>query len=100
MNSRRIAKALVKQVLEDLSPKLHSKSDSDDDILLFASRRGGSTWLSELIFAQDNIRFIDQPLSFFSSPPFLHTRLPMVNASQFIKLPGEQQEMVGEYLNP
>ena len=97
MKTSRIFKSLVKQVMEDLSPKLHSRSTAAVDIFLFASRRGGSTWLSELIFAQKGIRFIDQPLSFFSSPPFLHGHLPIVNESQFIRLTPPQEDRVKKY---
>lgn len=61
-------------------------SPSSDDIFLFASRRGGSTWLMETICSDSSIHWIDQPFSFFSSHPSISKHLPEKPFSEYIEL--------------
>lgn len=95
MNVKRQLKSLAFEVL--WSFLRHEKSKRD--ICLFASRRGGSTWLQEVICANGRIRSIDQPFSFYSGPPFLHEHLPIMANSLFLHLDQEDEKRVKKYVD-
>jgi hypothetical protein len=66
---------------------------------LFSSRRGGSTWIQELICANSRIRYIDQPFSFYSGPPFLHDFIPIYNNSVPLFTSKVEEQMIRYYLS-
>jgi hypothetical protein len=59
------AKALTKELLWYLT--CQHEQGPEPNILLFATRRGGSTFVMELIGANRGIRSIDQPFEMSSS---------------------------------
>lgn len=71
---------------------------SKPDICLFATRRGGSTWLMDILSVNRGLRYLNQPFSFFSGPVYLRHHLPLVEASQFIHLDAAQEKQVHVYL--
>ena len=72
-------------------------------IFLFSSRRGGSTYLEQIISANVGIRSIDQPFDLFrpqTTPGKLKSRyLPAVPHSQFISLSASELSLVKEYVS-
>jgi hypothetical protein len=78
------------------------KQGSKRNIALFASRRGGSSILSELLTSGNNVREIDQPFDTFQT----HTRegrakianLPAVELSQYFDLSPQQWAQVDAYM--
>lgn len=95
MNLKRQLKSIVFEIL--WSFLRHEKSQRD--ICLFASRRGGSTWLQEVICQNGRIRAIDQPFSFYSGPPFLHEHLPIMTNSLYLHLDQEDEARVKKYVD-
>ena len=72
-------------------------------IFLFSSRRGGSTYLEQIISANTGIRSIDQPFDLFrphTTPGKVKARyLPAVPQSQFIHLSNSEIDLVQEYVS-
>lgn len=68
------------------------------NICLFATRRGGSTWLMDILSVNRGLRYLNQPFSFFSGPAYLLDYLPVVEASQFIHLEPSDEKQVRAYL--
>lgn len=95
MNLKKLIKSIVFEIL--WSFLRHEKTKRD--ICLFASRRGGSTWLQEVICINGRIRAIDQPFSFYSGPPFLHEHLPIVTNSLFLHLDQEDEMRIKKYVD-
>ncbi|MDZ7760085.1 MAG: sulfotransferase domain-containing protein [Desulfovermiculus sp.] len=77
-----------------------SKHDFKDkkDILLLANRRGGSTWLLELLCLDTNIRFVDQPLSIHTIPFQVINKLPIATDGQFCCPYPEQLSNIYKYI--
>jgi hypothetical protein len=70
----------------------------NQDIFLFASRRGGSTWLMEVICSNPGIRWIDQPFSLFTGPQGLSQLIPVFECSEAINPDNGQLEMIRRYV--
>ena len=64
------------------------------NICLFSTRRGGSTWLMEVVAANRGVRYVDQPFSLHHPAPGHIRRLPIPAQSQFTSLEGEEEERV------
>lgn len=69
------------------------------NIALFATRRGGSTWLMEVVAVNRGIRYIDQPLGLHRSAPGHIHRLPLRERSQFVSLEGEDEARVRAFVS-
>ncbi len=95
MNLKRQLKSIVFEILWCFLR--HEKTRRD--ICLFASRRGGSTWLQEVICENGRIRSIDQPFSFYSGPPFLHEHLPIMSNSLFLHIDQDDEVRVKKYVD-
>jgi hypothetical protein len=51
--------------------------DGGQDAFLFANRRGGSTWLAEVIATAGRFRVVDQPLCLHTAPVQLIGKMPL-----------------------
>ena len=71
---------------------------SRKNIALFTTRRGGSTWLMEVIAANRGVRFIDQPFSLFRAAPGHLARLLIPDRSEFITLDAEEEVRVRQFV--
>lgn len=69
------------------------------NILLFSSRRSGSTLLSQIISGNPGIRYIDQPFDFYAwiGKDIKAQYLPSVYRSQFINLSETEELSVKKY---
>jgi len=90
-------KILIKKSIWELLSR--HRQGSKKNICIFASRRGGSTWLMELIGSNKGLRYIDQPLSIYSASLIQFQYLPVFNYGQFIHLDKEEKEMVKYFFN-
>lgn len=68
------------------------------NICLFSTRRGGSTWLMEVIAANRGVRYVDQPFSLHHPAPGHIRRLPIPAQSQFTSLEGGEEERVRAFV--
>lgn len=99
------AYSLSLPIIENLPWVFNYKKDTKPDILIYSSRRGGSTLLSQIISASKGIRYIDQPFDQFENRYSLPAKLkikqkylPLKELSQFITLNEEEAEQVKNYL--
>ena len=71
------------------------------NILLFSSRRSGSTLLAQLITCNSGIRYIDQPFDFYLwiGKKIKMQYLPAVSYSQFINLSETEELLVKNYMS-
>lgn len=71
------------------------------NILLFSSRRGGSTYLAELVASNPGIVYIDQPFDLFKpnteSGKIRANYLPNKLMSQFVSLSGDEEKKIDHY---
>ena len=81
----------------------HSHSSTQKDILLFSTRRGGSTLLGQMLSANRGIRNIDQPLTLYAPngiggllrSQLCKKYLPQMPYSQYVSLtPKEQKQLL------
>ena len=93
----------VKRIAYELTTaSLLYKQGDQPNILLFSSRRGGSTYLAELIASEPGMRLIDQPFDLFK-PDTPQGRikskyLPPAWMSQFIHLNERDADKVKAYI--
>lgn len=96
----RLAKSLAKEVLWAL-PR-YDRQRARRPICLYATRRGGSTLLMQVIGANKGVRYYDEPFASFSAP-YLRTcgraLLPPRYASQFTSMHPDEVEEVKVYVN-
>lgn len=86
---------LIKEVIWSLCR--HKKGDKRD-ICFFSTRRGGSTWLMEIISANRGIRYLNQPFSIFSATSSHHISfLPKTDYGEFIHLDENQLEELKQF---
>ena len=90
-------KILIKQSIWELLSR--HRQGRKKNICIFASRRGGSTWLMELIGSNKGLRYIDQPFSIYSASLIQLQYLPVFDYGQFIHLDKEEKEMVKYFFN-
>ena len=83
VNVRYEVRALIKELIWWLTNG-HRPGDQPN-IALFATRRGGSTWLMEIIAANSGIKYINQPLS---------VETVGLTAAQFRRMPFAMGELV------
>jgi len=95
-NLQRACKDLIKESIWYLFNRY--EQGDDKNICLFSTRRGGSTFLMELIAANRGIRFCDQPFSLKSSLTGQIRYLPISDRSQAISLDEDDEAMVRVYL--
>lgn len=84
----------------------HFRSKTKKDILLFSTRRGGSTLLGQIISANRGIRYIDQPLTTHAPPSvagslrkeITENYLPQKKYSQYPSLSKEDEEKIRKYI--
>jgi len=62
---------------------MHAKGDKRD-IFIFATRRGGSTWLSNVVCSQRGMRLVDQPFDPGTITDEQKAALPRANDYQYI----------------
>lgn len=93
-------KKLVDSILPD---SIYYKQSSRPNILLFSSRRGGSSYLAGLISREPGMRFIDQPfdLNYYDQrgKDIRNSYLPSQESSQFISLSVSQIGKVRSYMS-
>ena len=79
------------------------RQEKAKSIFLLSSRRGGSTYLEQIIGSNRKIRSIDQPLDLFrpnTIPGRIKSRyLPAVPKSQFINLSDAETSLVRNYIS-
>ncbi|MEM9385354.1 MAG: sulfotransferase [Pseudomonadota bacterium] len=92
---RLTAKALVKEAVGALTR--HRPADLPN-ICLYATRRGGSTWLMELIAANPGITYSDQPFSIYSASARQRNRIPTGPSGKLITVDDEAWARVSAYL--
>lgn len=93
---------LVRGLFATIPDPMFYQSGGRPDILLFSSRRGGSTHLAGLISLEPGMRRVDQPFDLFS-PETAQGRikakhLPAMPMSQFIHLTKGQSRRVQRYM--
>lgn len=96
----RESKAFIEEHLPD---SVFYKQGKHKNILVFASRRSGSTYLAQLLACSRGVWYVDQPFELF----YPHTKtgaikcahLPSMPLSQFITLSDEQSHLVREYMS-
>jgi len=86
---------MLKQSTKQLIWKLSRfKQSESPPIALFASRRGGSTWMMDLLAVNRGVRYINQPFCLFDASSDHRRRLPSPPLSRFIHLEGEDERKV------
>jgi len=76
--------------------QIHLYRLSEKPIVVFATRRGGSTLLMEMIASQPAIDFINEPLNLWRYRPYFD-RLPNLPRGRFISLRWEETRQVRSY---
>ena len=97
--ARLAARNLAKELLWLASCR--HRPGPDPNVLLFASRRGGSTFLMELIGAGEGVRTLDQPLELISSSPTTAqaAELPLFRQGQMTSLDDLSEEWLGRLVD-
>jgi hypothetical protein len=67
-------------------------------IFIFATRRGGSTLLRDVIYSQPGFNFISQPFNLRLFNPFKNS-LPRVKMGQYVSLDDDERAMMKTYLD-
>lgn len=74
------------------------RSGPRPNIGLFSTRRGGSTWLMEVIAVNRGVRYVDQPFSLHHPAPGHIRRLPIPSRSQFTSLEADAEPRVRAFV--
>lgn len=92
-------KATVKEAIRYLAN--HHRPGVKRDIMLFATRRGGSTWLMEIIAANRGVKYLDQPLSIMTDnlTAAQFRRLPKFEAGELVHLAGADERRVEDVVS-
>ncbi len=93
---RRAWKETLKETLWLLS---RHRPGPRKNICLFANRRGGSSWLMDVLSVNRGLKYLDQPFSLHSASSSQLAYLPVVEQSQFIYLDEAQERQVKRYLD-
>lgn len=75
---------------------LHVYGLTEKPIVIFASRRGGSTLLAQMIASQPGVDFSNEPLNLWHYHPYFN-RLPHPHRSRFVHLTGKDEQKVLAY---
>ena len=95
----RLVKSLAKEFLWTL-PR-YDRQRAGRPICLYATRRGGSTLLMQVIGANKGVRYYDEPFASFSAPyirTYGRALLPPRYASQFTSMHADEVEEVKGYV--
>lgn len=79
---------LVKNILRRIAYTIfffQHKQKETNNIYLFSTRRGGSTWLSQLLSCDKNTRYVDHALGYLNMDFLERSYLPKVNLNQYIE---------------
>ena len=92
-------KATVKDAIRYLAN--NHRPGPKRDIMLFATRRGGSTWLMEVIAANRGVKPLDQPLSIMTDnlTAAQFRRLPKFEAGELVHLVGAEERRVEDVVS-
>jgi len=93
---RALAKELVWRVATS-----HTPEPGVNDIAVFATRRGGSTWIMEMIGANRGVRPLNQPLETLSRNLTLGqaTEIPKFDQGQITSLPDLERERLHDVIS-
>ncbi len=96
-NLRRAVRATVKEMVWLTTS--HTPG-SNPDVALFATRRGGSTWLMEVINRADGFRSLDQPFSVMTAnlTPGHYRRIPKYASGEIVSPAPEQLRDLRPYV--
>ena len=86
-------KSVVREIIGGL---LHVYKLNKKPIFIFATRRGGSTLLAQMLASQPRIDRVNEPLNLWHYHPYF-SRLPHPPRGRFIHLPGEDERKVLAY---
>ena len=93
----------MKKYLRNLKRRLIvNRQGKAANIFLFATRRGGSTFLAEVLASEPGIWFANEPLGCFEALSGYKERikwLPLLPDSQFFDLLPNQERQLQEYIN-
>ena len=97
-NLRHAVRAVVKETVWLATN--HHRPGGGRDIALFASRRGGSTWLMELLAVNPGIKALDQPLEITTGTltPGQARLMPKFHLGEIVHLDPVTEPMVRSYL--
>jgi len=87
---------MIKSIEQMLITCSKRKTNHDKDILVLATRRGGSTMLMEIIYSQPGISFVAQPTDLWRYHP-LKTSLPETPFVRFISLNEAEEKMMYDF---
>jgi len=76
--------------------QIHLYRLREKPIVIFATRRGGSTLLMEMIASQPGVDFVNEPLNLWRYRPYFD-RLPHPPCGRFISLSQEEAQQVQSY---
>ncbi len=80
----------LKQLFKSIvSSAIRYKKTNKKNILLFATRRGGSTWIMELLSSVPGILYMDHCFSIYRSNPYLLKYLP-IQGQQLVTIDNQQ----------
>lgn len=91
-----IIKSLAKEVIVSVA-NIHKKGIKKD-IIIFAGRRSGSTWLMDLLYSQPGIKFCAEPL-YLGRWNRHKLKLPRKEDSKFIDLTKREERILKSYFN-
>ena len=96
-------KQIIKRTINSVVPvSLQYRQGGKRNILLFANRRVGSTYLAGLIACEPGMRFVDDPFDLtefdIQRRKVLEANLPHMPYSQFISLSGSHASQVERYM--
>lgn len=91
-------KSSIKHLAYSVRPYEFKADEAHPDVFIFANRRGGSTWLAEMITSRGAFRMIDQPLCIHTAPVQSIGYMPL-GFSGHVAPSGAQLDRVVGYLN-
>lgn len=91
---RQVGRRLVQHALGQV-PRYHLV---DPPILIFTTRRSGSTLLLRLLYTQPGTDYINEPLNLWLPHPHYH-RLPHPPVGKFISLSSEEEQRLAGYFD-
>lgn len=98
-----IYKNRIKRKLYPYLPlSLRYRQANKKNVLVFSSRRGGSTLLAQVITGDGPFRYVDQPFDMTElgiRKALVKAHLPAKQLSQFISLKPEEEKVVTAYIN-
>lgn len=90
-------KLFVKEIIWNILT--NHKPAGKKNIVLYVSRRSGSTLLMEVIARNKGTTFCDQPFGLYTNSPWNIRFLPLFEYSQVISMDSEEEIMIRNYIN-